>query len=82
MNNGKTSKRSHTFEGIIPIMQRRYRETDSSMVRDELSKYLAQQKCLGCSGERLNEAARNVFICGRNLPSITRISIREALHFF
>ena len=44
-------------------MQRRYRETDSSMVRDELSKYLAQQKCDSCAGERLNEAARNVFIC-------------------
>ncbi len=79
---GKNSTRSHTFEGIIPIMQRRYRETDSSMVRDELSKYLAQQKCESCAGERLNEAARNVFICERNLPSITRISIREALHFF
>ena len=52
------------------------------MVREELSKYQAQQKCDSCNGDRLNEAARNVFISGRNLPSITRISIREALHFF
>ena len=79
---GKNSSRSHSFEGIIPIMQRRYHETDSSMVREELSKYQAQQKCDSCNGDRLNEAARNVFISGRNLPSITRISIREALHFF
>ena len=79
---GKNSSRSHSFEGIIPIMQRRYHETDSSMVREELSKYQAQQKCYSCNGDRLNEAARNVFISGRNLPSITRISIREALHFF
>ena len=54
--------RTHVFEGIIPNMERRYHETDSQMVRDELSKYLAQRVCDQCQGARLNQAARNVFV--------------------
>src|SRR5690606_24951409 len=64
-------QRRHAFEGIIPNMQRRYRETESNLVREELAKYLSTQPCLGCGGTRLNEAARNVFVADRPLPQVT-----------
>jgi excinuclease ABC subunit A len=72
----------HRFEGIIPNLERRYRETESEAVREELAKYLSNQPCPDCGGERLNRAARHVFVADRNLPSITRLSVRDAVAFF
>jgi excinuclease ABC subunit A len=74
--------RNHPFEGIINNMDRRYRETESNAVRDELSKYLNQQSCPSCSGTRLREEARNVFIGTTNLPTIAGYSIGDCLEFF
>src|SRR5690606_5299492 len=59
---GGYSRRKHRFEGILPNMERRYRETESSMVREELAKYLSTRPCPECAGTRLNRAARNVFV--------------------
>jgi excinuclease ABC subunit A len=72
----------HAFEGILPNLKRRYRDTDSSVVREELSKFLSNQSCQACSGDRLNEAARHVFIAEQTLAKITRMPIDEALAFF
>ena len=80
--NGRVYKRWHSFEGIIPNMDRRFHETESSAVREELSKYLTIQTCQECNGERLNVEARNVFIQNINLPTITSWSTEEALGFF
>ena len=79
---GRTSTKHHPFEGIIPTMERRYHETSSNLVREELSKYLATQPCSQCEGDRLNVQARNVFVNEANLPSLTAISIQQALNFF
>ena len=70
--------RKHAFEGVIPNMERRYRETDSTAVREELSKYLTTKQCPDCSGTRLCADARNVFILDMDLPSITCMSIGQA----
>jgi len=77
-----SSTRIHTFEGIIPNMERRYRETDSNVVREELSKYLSQQSCPSCHGSRLNEAARHVFVAGHRLPELTSLPVGRAREFF
>lgn len=79
---GDVINREHVFEGIIPNMERRYRETESNSVREELSKYLNTQDCPSCHGTRLREEARHVFVDGYNLPSITARSIGEACDFF
>ncbi|MCC5878996.1 MAG: excinuclease ABC subunit UvrA [Idiomarina sp.] len=79
---GDTVVRNHAFEGIIPNMQRRYRETDSAAVRDDLSKYLAAQPCKSCNGTRLREEARNVFVEETTLPEVVEKSIGDALDFF
>lgn len=79
---GRTVTREHVFEGIIPNMERRIDQTDSYAVRDELSKYLSEQDCEDCNGDRLNTQARHVYLQDRNLPSLTAISIRDALTFF
>jgi excinuclease ABC subunit A len=79
---GKLSTRIHRFEGIVPNLERRYRETESDAVREELSRYLSNQPCPDCKGERLNRAARNVFVAGRNLPSLTQQSVKDAEQFF
>jgi len=79
---GGTMKRKHRFEGIIPNMERRYRETESNTVREELAKYLSVQACPKCEGTRLNGAARNVFVNDRSLPEITSMSVGQALDFF
>ncbi len=82
--NGKRGfiKRKHTFEGVIPNMQRRYRDTDSVMVREELVKYQTNQKCAGCEGTRLNVAARHVFVEKRALSDITALPVAKAREFF
>ncbi len=79
---GKKRKKRHSFEGIIANMERRYHETDSQVVRDELAKYQANKVCPRCTGSRLNTAARNVFIDARPIYEITRLPIRVALDFF
>jgi excinuclease ABC subunit A len=79
---GHLSTRVHRFEGIIPNLERRYRETESDAVREELAKYLSDQPCPECKGERLNRAARHVFVAGRNLPSLTQQSVKESETFF
>ncbi|HKJ95319.1 MAG TPA: excinuclease ABC subunit UvrA, partial [Gammaproteobacteria bacterium] len=78
---GRTS-RTHSFEGILPNMQRRYRETDSSIVREELGRYLSVQRCPDCGGSRLNRAARSVFVADRTLPEVAALSIGDAQGFF
>ncbi len=75
-------KRTHPFEGIIPNMQRRYHETESSMVREELMKYQSSQPCLSCHGHRLNQSARHVFIHDTSLPQITAMPVIAAQDFF
>ncbi|MEJ8568876.1 excinuclease ABC subunit UvrA [Elongatibacter sediminis] len=75
-------KRRHTFAGIIPNLERRYRETDSRIVREELSKYISQKPCGLCEGQRLNREARHVFVADTNLPSITAWPISRCLEFF
>jgi len=79
---GGSVERSHRFEGIIPNMERRYRETESSVVREELAKYQSVQACSECGGHRLNSAARNVFVADLTLPQITAMSVDHALAFF
>jgi len=74
--------RKHPFEGILNNMQRRYKETESNAVREELSKYLNSQHCPDCGGSRLRLEARNVFIENVPLPAVAELSIAEALAFF
>lgn len=80
-NGGFTVKR-HAFEGVIPNMERRYRESDSNMIREELAKYLSSRPCQSCHGARLREEARHVFVDNKNLPEITAYSIEKAYEFF
>ncbi|MDX3775011.1 excinuclease ABC subunit UvrA [Chromatiaceae bacterium AAb-1] len=79
---GDVVLRSHPFEGILPNMDRRYRETESNAVREELAKYLATQSCPSCSGTRLREEARHVFIGKTNLPQVVELSIGDCMTFF
>ncbi|MGC3874192.1 excinuclease ABC subunit UvrA [Halomonas sp. GXIMD04776] len=79
---GRKVTREHPFEGVLPNMQRRYHETESSMVREDLAKYLAVQPCPTCHGSRLRKEARHVFVDDRTLPQIVRLPIGEALHYF
>ncbi len=79
---GDIFQRKHSFEGVIPNMERRYRDTESQMVREDLSKYLSTQACSDCGGARLKHEARHVFIDNRTLPSITQMPIGEALDYF
>jgi len=70
------------FEGVIPNMERRFAETESKTVRDELDKFRVTTKCPTCDGTRLNVAARNVFVGDRTLPSLTELPINEIHQFF
>ncbi|OOG61522.1 excinuclease ABC subunit A [Rhodanobacter sp. B04] len=74
--------REHAFEGILPNLERRYKETESPAVREELAKYISDQPCPTCEGQRLNRSARNVFVADHALPSLTHRSIDDALAFF
>jgi len=74
--------RRHAFEGVIPNLERRYRETDSLMVREELAKYLSTRPCPQCHGGRLNPAARNVYVANHNLPEVVDWPIGRAREFF
>jgi excinuclease ABC subunit A len=79
---GQRSRKRHPFEGIIPNLTRRYRETQSPMVREELARYLGVRPCPECQGTRLNRAARFVFVAGRSLPEVAHLTIGRALEFF
>ena len=79
---GDNFTRSHAFEGILPNMERRYRETDSNTVREEFSKYLSSQHCPDCQGTRLRRDARHVFIDKHALPEITAMTIAGAAAYF
>ncbi|WP_299256093.1 excinuclease ABC subunit UvrA [uncultured Kushneria sp.] len=79
---GKKVAREHAFEGVLPNMERRYRETDSSMVRDDLSRHLAVRPCPTCHGSRLRREARHVFVDDHSLPSVVTKPIGEARTFF
>ncbi|MBS0372978.1 MAG: excinuclease ABC subunit UvrA [Proteobacteria bacterium] len=79
---GGTTRRRHAFEGILPNLERRYRETDSMMVREELAKYLGSKPCPDCGGTRLNTAARHVFVAGQNIAQVTALSVGKAVLFF
>ncbi len=79
---GRTVVREHSFEGIIPNLQRRYHETESNSVREDLAKYHTVRTCPDCSGARLNQQARHVFLNQTNMPEITSLPIGEAKGFF
>jgi excinuclease ABC subunit A len=79
---GDTVIKEHPFEGVIPNLDRRYRETDSSMVREELAKLLSIQPCPTCHGSRLKESSRNVFVDNNNISDITSMPIGPALKYF
>jgi excinuclease ABC subunit A len=79
---GTTLTREHPFEGIIPNLERRYRETESSTVRDELSKYQNNQTCPDCGGARLRKEALFVWIAEKNIHEISALSLKETAQFF
>jgi excinuclease ABC subunit A len=79
---GQVYQKTHPFEGILNNLERRYRDTDSNSVREELMKYLSTRACPSCHGARLNEAARNVFVDDKNLSEITEWAIGDTLQFF
>jgi excinuclease ABC subunit A len=78
---GRRTRRRHPFEGILPNLTRRYRETSSPMVREELSRYLSLRPCPDCQGTRLNRAARFVFVADRSLPEVAHLTVGRALEF-
>ncbi|TAJ51369.1 MAG: excinuclease ABC subunit UvrA [Nevskiaceae bacterium] len=79
---GKRVSRVHRFEGIIPNLERRYKETESLAVKEELAKYLSDKPCPDCGGARLNRMARNVFVADEPMHALSALSIREAEHWF
>ena len=79
---GGRTQRKHRFEGIINNLERRYRETESPAVREELAKYISERPCPDCGGARLNRSARNVFVADKPLPSLVVLPVDEALAFF
>src|SRR5882757_2520336 len=79
---GGITRRTHVWEGILPNLERRYRETESMAVREELRKYLSTRPCGDCNGTRLNRAASNVFVADQPLPRVTGMSVGNALAFF
>lgn len=79
---GDIIKRNHPFEGIIPNMERRYRETESDAVREDLLGYMSTSSCPSCNGSRLREAARHVFIEQTTLPEVVRLPVGKAHAYF
>jgi excinuclease ABC subunit A len=79
---GYSYSKTSEFEGVLPNLERRYEETESEFVREELSKYIAVRTCEECGGARLNLAARNVFIADKNLPEISGWSVEKTGMFF
>ncbi len=79
---GGSVQRKHRFEGIVPNLERRYRETESPVVREELAKFISTRPCPECGGQRLNRSARNVFVAERGLAALTALPIDQSLAFF
>ncbi|BBI58929.1 excinuclease ABC subunit UvrA [Vreelandella sulfidaeris] len=79
---GRKVTREHVFEGVLPNMQRRYRETESNMVRDDLVKYIAVQPCATCNGSRLRKESRHVYVDDHNIADVVRFPIGEAWRYF
>jgi excinuclease ABC subunit A len=79
---GNKYQREHAFEGILPNLERRYRETDSPVVREELGKLLATRPCPECGGSRLRREARHVFVAGRTIHEISTLPLKSAQQFF
>ncbi|MGE8296168.1 MAG: excinuclease ABC subunit UvrA [Pseudomonas sp.] len=79
---GDIVKRSHPFEGIIPNLERRYRETESNSVREELAKFLSTQPCPDCRGTRLRREARHVWVGEKTLPAVTGLPVGDACDYF
>ncbi|AOY88891.1 excinuclease ABC subunit A [Marinobacter salinus] len=79
---GHIMEKAHPFEGILPNLERRYRETDSQSMREELARNLSTQPCKSCHGSRLRRSARHVFIENRNLPEVTRLPVGDAHDYF
>ncbi|MBN8480424.1 MAG: excinuclease ABC subunit UvrA [Xanthomonadales bacterium] len=82
MENGGKVTRKHRFEGIIPNLERRYRETESPAVREEIAKFISPRACPDCGGQRLNPSARNVFVGDSNLPALSALPIGQSLGWF
>jgi len=82
LSGNKHVQRAHAFEGVIPNMQRRYKETESILVREEMAKYLSTKICPECQGMRLQRAARHVMVGEKNITAITSLSIDQAFKFF
>ena len=78
---GSRIVRKHRFEGVIPSTERRFKETDSEYIRNELAKLMSESSCDICSGSRLNEESRNVFINNTQIHSITGMRINDSLNF-
>ncbi|MEP7069178.1 MAG: excinuclease ABC subunit UvrA, partial [Usitatibacter sp.] len=79
---GRSSVKEHAFEGILPNLERRHRETDSIAVKEELAKYLNTRDCPECHGTRLRREARNVFVAGRSIHELSSLPLKEAQPFF
>jgi excinuclease ABC subunit A len=79
---GRSVAREHAFEGIVPNLERRYKETDSAVVREELAKYLNSSACPECSGTRLRREARYVFVSGQPIYAVSRMPLNAAREFF
>ena len=79
---GNKYQREHTFEGIVPNLERRYRETDSALVKEELAKFLNTQVCPECQGARLRIEARHVFVASKAIYEVSALTLREAAQLF
>jgi excinuclease ABC subunit A len=79
---GERVKKAHPFEGVINNLERRYRETESESVREDLARYLNMHACPSCNGSRLRADARHVFIDQRTLPDLVRLPIGQAKEYF
>ncbi len=82
ISGNSTRTRDHAFEGILPNLERRYRETDSGIVREELARYISSRQCPDCGGTRLNAAARSVLVAGHRLPDLSALPVGESLTLF
>jgi excinuclease ABC subunit A len=79
---GNKHVREHPFEGVLPNLERRYRETDSAVVREELSKYLNAQPCPECGGTRLRREARYIKVAGRAIYEVSKLALSQSIGFF
>jgi excinuclease ABC subunit A len=79
---GRSAVKEHPFEGIVPNLQRRYRETDSLVVREELAKYINHKPCPDCDGARLRREARHVLLDGKSIYEVSHVPMRQTLELF